>query len=278
MPYYEPWLTTLEHVKQHRDLSAAETDDDAFIQTLIEEASAEFVQALDRLPVPYVGTHLFDVCMSDVLDVKDLLAITTLTNGNGAAIAGSAYVLESAGYDPKWRVRLKQGSGVRFTYSDSPEQAIAIDGVFGYVPHYLQNAFTSTGIDLHTDGISSSDITHTLDTNEGDRFEVGQYIRLEAEICLVVAHTSSQLTLERAQWGTVATAHDAGTIIETFNFLRDMRGAVREIVAYRFKKRNEIGSRVSVFQGGTVVVEELDPSVQKSIDRHRYGKFRIGVA
>ena len=45
-----------------------------------------------------------------------------------------------------------------------------------------------------------------------------------------------------------------------------------------FKKRNEIGSRVSVFQGGTVVVEELDPSVQKSIDRHRYGKFRIGVA
>ena len=112
----------------------------------------------------------------------------------------------------------------------------------------------------------------------GDRFEVGQYIRLEAEICLVVAHTSSQLTLERAQWGTVATAHDAGTIIETFNFLRDMRGAVREIVAYRFKKRNEIGSRVSVFQGGTVVVEELDPSVQKSIDRHRYGKFRIGVA
>lgn len=284
MPYFEAWLTTLEHVKQHRVLTSSQTTDDAFLKTLIAEASSDFVQALGRLPFPYTATLLFDALGPDVdlftLKVPDLLAVTTLTNGDGTVITSGQYVLESANDYPKWRVKLRASAGLVWAFDDDPEQAISIAGAWGYVPHYAYNAFTDSGVD----GTLAAPTTTTMNIGQNAAlFETGQYVRIGSELLQITAITDNTtptedvLTMTRAEWGTTAAVH-TGADIETYQPLKDIRGAVRELVVYRYKKRNEIGSRVSVFQGGTVVVEDLDPSVQKCLDRHRKDRFRIGVA
>lgn len=62
----------------------------------------------------------------------DLYSVTTLTNGGGVAVSASDYVLLPANYKPAYAIALKWSASVVWTYSDTPENAIAITGKWAY--------------------------------------------------------------------------------------------------------------------------------------------------
>ena len=272
---YQPWLTTLNHVRQHRRLAATETGDNLLLQSFIRGISQDFVTALQRTPMPYVMTRLFDYggehmkSARKLLVDEDLLAVTTLTNGDDSVVSSDDYVLIGVNRYPKFGIRLKVNSGVTWLYDDDPEECISVAGIWGYVPHYVTGAWKDSGVDVPAGDMTASATSVALGGNEGASFETGQYIRIESETIQVTDIDSDTLTLSRGELGTTAAEHAEGEDIEIFHQLEDIKNAVRELVAYRYKTKDQIGGRVQVFQGGVLQVQDVDPMVQETINRHR---------
>lgn len=69
-----------------------------------------------------------------ILD-SDLAEITQVVNGDGSVLAASAYIglgRTGANTTPYWGIQLKSTSAVYWTYSNSPENAIAVTGYWAY--------------------------------------------------------------------------------------------------------------------------------------------------
>ena len=265
---YTPDLVTLAYVRQHRRLQTTETTDDALLQTLISEASAEFQRQIDRVCMPYVATNVFDYQAPYTLTFRgyDLLAVTTLTNGDGDTISGSEYVLRSANQYPKWRIELKANGTSTFTWDDTWHEAISVAGTWGYVPNYAA-FWTDTGYDIPVGNITSSSKSFTLAVTSA--LEAGMYIKVDSEVMQITELTPTVVTDTRAELGTTAAAHTAGAAINRANVLADIMFAVRELVVYQYLAKDRAGGRVTVYDGGTVAVEDIDPRVQKAVADHR---------
>jgi hypothetical protein len=269
MPLYNPWLITLNYLRQHRSLTTAETGDDTLLGGFIQEASNEVCEAMKRVPHPYVQTRTFDYGGGFMPNVRtlnldeDLLALTTLTNAS-EVIDGSGYVMLPNNAYPKWRVQLKAVSTNTFTYNTSPEQSVSVAGIWGYVPHYPACWKTLT---TAAEPIDTSETA--IDLTSGTLIEVGHYLLIDSEQIVVTAISSNTATVERGVNGTTAATHLTSAPVAAFQQAPDIAGAVRSIAAYYYLTKNQIGARVTVFDGGAVQVQELDPRIQKTIDRHK---------
>lgn len=73
-----------------------------------------------------------DVDDDDLIVDTDLYSVTSVTNGDGTAVAASEYVLEPANHRPAYAICLKENSSVVWTWSDSPENAISVTGRWAY--------------------------------------------------------------------------------------------------------------------------------------------------
>lgn len=62
----------------------------------------------------------------------DLCAITSVVNGDGTTVASSQYVTEPRHETPYQGLRLKRNATASWTYTDAPENAIAITGKWTY--------------------------------------------------------------------------------------------------------------------------------------------------
>lgn len=274
-PPYHPWLCTLDYVRQHRRLTANATSDDELLMSFIEDTSAEFIETLERVPMPYLATKSFGrghIENGYDLDLRDdLLAATLVVNGDLATIS-TTYSLRPDNVYPKRVLELAIAGGVywSFLYRDS---RAAITGWWGYVPHYDTTAWQDSGVDVPSGNLAANATSLVLATNQGALFETGQYLRITtsavAEILQVTAISADTLTLARGVNGTTPAAHNVGDPIYQFHPLPDIKAAVREAVAYKYLHKDRIGSRVSVFDGGVVQVDDLSPQVQKTLDRHK---------
>lgn len=271
MPLYQPMLCTVNYLRQHRGLTTVETSDDALLMSFIQEASNEVIESMKRVPHPYVQTRSYDYgggFMPDIYTLnfdEDLLELATLTNGDSNTISSTNYVLRSANTYPKWRIQLKSGGATAFTYpATGVQDAISIAGIWGYVPHYpaAWKALTTLNGGL-------TDTATSVVLASGTLVEVGHYLKVDSEQMLVTAISTNTATVERGQNGTTAAAHLTGATVSAFQQAQDIKGAVREIAAYYYKAKDRTGGRVTVFDGGSVTVEDLDPRVQKTIDRHK---------
>lgn len=264
---YTPDLVTLDYVRQHRRLQTTETEDNALLQSLISEASAEFQRQIDRVCMPYTATHTFDYQAPYKLDLRgyDLCAVTTLTNGDGAAVSSGNYALRSPNVYPKWRVEITANASVTFTWDDTPQEAISVAGIWGYVPNY-PSFWQASGSVVPAGNLTDSATTATLASVSG--ISVGMYARIDSEIVQVTAVAGFVVTFTRAQLGTTAAAHTSGAIIYRANVQADIAFAVREMVVYQYLSKDKTGGRVTVYDGGTTVVEDLDPRVQRAINDH----------
>ena len=265
---YTPWLTTLDDVRAHRRLGASETSDDELLKRLIGAASAEFARQIGRVPMPYRATRRYDADGANVepytLDLDaDLLELTALTNGDGSAIGLEQVALRPTNDYPKWRIALKQGAGVTFTYGGDPQEAIAVEGWWGYVPHY-ESAWRVCDT-IGGDGLAADGGTLVA---SAVGFEIGHYLRLDDEIVQVIDRNEATLEVTRGELGTTRADHAAGTAIYVFEPLPDIRAAVREMVAYSYKAIDRIGGRVQVYDGGRMTVDDLDPLVRGIVHDH----------
>lgn len=264
---YTPDLVTLDYVRQHRRLQTDEVADNALLQSLISEASAEFQRQIDRVCMPYTATHTFDYQAPYKLDLRgyDLCAVTTLTNGDGAAVSSGNYALRSPNVYPKWRVEITANASVTFTWDDTPQEAISIAGVWGYVPNY-PSFWQASGSVVPAGNLTDSATTATLASVSG--ISVGMYARIDSEIVQVTAVAGFVVTFTRAQLGTTAAAHTSGAIIYRANVVADIQKAVREVVVYNYLSKDKNGGRVTVYEGGLATVEDLDPTVKNAIADH----------
>lgn len=268
-----PILTTLERVRAHRRLAADETSDDALLLTLIAAASAEFTREIGRVCVPFYATYHFDAPTLNpfALDLNaDLLEVVALTNGDGTLIPPEHVSLRPINAYPKWRIALKPGAGITYTFNGDPYEAISVAGWWGYVPHY-DTAWRATGSTVPVGGMTAGALMLTLGTTGA--FEIGHYLRVDDEIMRVTARDSTTITLARGEQGTTAASHSAGVPISVFDVLPDVQNAVTEMVAYAYKALDRVGApsggRVTVYDGSTVTVDDLDPLVRRAIADHR---------
>lgn len=63
---------------------------------------------------------------------RDLCQITSIVNGNGATITSGQYTTQPATDKPFYAIRLKPSSGINWTYTNDPVQAIAITGRWAF--------------------------------------------------------------------------------------------------------------------------------------------------
>lgn len=184
--------TTVEQVRrrlQSGGVPLPATDDD-LLDELITEAQS-IIDALTGYTFEAVTeTRRFDA-LADLVDLdrpgrKPYAAVerslwlgdnvlaeapTSITNGDGTTIASSEYVLEPRnGPAPYHAITLKSGSTVAWTYDDSPENAIAVAGKYGYsveAPAAIQRAASRLVVWMYRQRESSSDSDRPIVTGDG---------------------------------------------------------------------------------------------------------------
>lgn len=111
--------------------------DDALLATLIAAAQAYIDAKLGFSFEASADTeHTFDA----VADVDGYALtfdawccdIASVTNGDGTTVTSSQYVTEPRNSTPFYAIRLKSSASVSWTYSTDPEDAITVDGKWGW--------------------------------------------------------------------------------------------------------------------------------------------------
>lgn len=110
------------------------TDDDLIIEKIIESASRYIDREAQRVFYVTSETRKFDVPKGRRLMLdKDLLSLTSLTNGDGSTIPSTDYVFIPANDKPYYAIDLLGSSSVywRVSAAGNAQQAISLAGSWG---------------------------------------------------------------------------------------------------------------------------------------------------
>lgn len=128
--------TDLATFKEYRRVESTDTDDDTLIEDLVTEVSRAIDTFTGRTFYARTETRTFTTPSSaELVFDDDLLTVTTLTNGNGEAIAASSYILLPNNVSPKYALVLIGTDGVAWelsTTTNSSLQAISLAGTWGW--------------------------------------------------------------------------------------------------------------------------------------------------
>ena len=143
--------TTLSDVKTYLGIASANTDDDALLTDLLGtaqamvdahcgrtfEASSETTRYLDACYPTVIGRLLY-------LD-RDLCAVSSVANGDGSIIASTDYRMRPAA-PPYQTIQLTIASGLTWTFTGDPWQAIEITGKWAYSASAPDAVVTATKV------------------------------------------------------------------------------------------------------------------------------------
>jgi len=99
-----------------------------------------------------------------------LIAITSVTNGDGVVVAPTAYVTEPRNMTPWYGLTLKSNSGISWTYGGALENAIAIVGKWAYsltADANIQQAATRLAAYFYRQRDNGLDLDRIIQTNSG---------------------------------------------------------------------------------------------------------------
>jgi hypothetical protein len=130
------YITLADFKKYHSQLTggvpaAYTADDDAVLQMFIDQAQAEIESVTGRKFEGATATKYYtaaDIDSGLLWLSDDLISITTLTNGDGAAIASDAYSLLPYNHTPRYAVMLKSTTAWTFPV----DGRVSILGSWGY--------------------------------------------------------------------------------------------------------------------------------------------------
>jgi len=130
------YCTLAEAKSQINTRNPSGTISDDFLSAIITDCSREIDEHCDRHFYADYATRTFDALEDvygyDLMLDEDLIGVTTITNGDSTTVSSSDYVLRPANENPKYKIRLKRGSSVSWTYQNDPEDAISVEGTWGY--------------------------------------------------------------------------------------------------------------------------------------------------
>jgi hypothetical protein len=251
--------TTLYAVRDLFIGSTSEKSDDVLAQ-IITRTSRQIDGICQRVFAPRIATHLYDVPRGDAITLDDdLLEVLALTNGDGTAIAASAYKLYPLNFSAKHKLALVGSSGSIFLADSNgdAEGAISISAIWGYHDRY-SDAWVGVGASLAS-GIDAS--TVTIAGVQTQTIRAGSLIKIDSEYLYVrdVAINSTSgdtLTVARGANGSTAASHgsSASLLVWTNPVIEDL--ATTAVVAYARLRDNPAGESKNV--GGNVFVTPRD--------------------
>ena len=239
--------TTLTDIHTTRGTTA--TGQDALFTDLIKSTSRDMEVACGgRWFYPRIETRYYDTPGGRALDVEeDLLAITTLTNGDATAIASSDYILMPYFGPPYHQIRLKQSSSVVWTLDSSgnDERAITLLGIWGKVHDYAS-------VWLDTLAILAAAITTTTATTftcTTGIVKAGWLIRIDLEylyVDSVSTGASDTVTVRRGVNGSTAATHVISSLIYRWYFPTVEMICRTAVQAYERLKDNPLGETIRI--------------------------------
>jgi hypothetical protein len=127
---------TLAEAKAWGRITTTDSTDDGVIEQLVESASRYIDTEAQRVFYATTETRLFDMPNNPagvIMFDKDLLTVTTLTNGDGSTVASTAYVLLPANYSPKFALQLIPSTSTiwKSAANGNTLQCISIAGSWG---------------------------------------------------------------------------------------------------------------------------------------------------
>lgn len=126
--------TTAAQVRQYQGIG--KDDDDSLINALILRAQKAIENRTSRVFEGSAADRTFDA----IRDVdgrmlwfdEDLASIVSVTNGDSTSVSASDYVTEPRNHAPYYALKLKDNATVEWTYTDTPEGAITVNGVWAF--------------------------------------------------------------------------------------------------------------------------------------------------
>jgi len=165
--------TDLETLKTYHGIESE--SDDVILQSLINAASAWIDATCHRVFAASANTTRYFDAEKDVegqtlhLDY-DLCAINSVTNGDGTTVSASEYVTEPRNYAPYYALTLKASSTVAWTYSTTPENAIAISGKWAWsveAPDQIKHACNRLAAWMYRQRDNPADMSNTVRSESG---------------------------------------------------------------------------------------------------------------
>lgn len=227
----------------------------ARIDALIEKTSRFVDKYCDRFFYPKLEERFFDYQDNKELLLDcDLLSVTTLYHDRKNSTIDSGDIILYPLDGPPYHKVFVDPTADFLTYTDFPERALAIDGVFGYCEDKEDTGVVlSAGIDandtemLIDDGslievgwtlliddeqifVKDDDVIDStaktaeavdtyekgIDANDGTLLKKGEIIRIDSEDMLIESIATDTLTVARAYNGTTAAEHITGADIYVF--------------------------------------------------------------
>jgi hypothetical protein len=271
MPYY-PSLPQLK-----LELGTVKATDDALLKSKILAAirDLEGPKGLGRWIEPRMATRYYqdDAIMGDGrLSVgEDLLAVTTLTNGDAVAIAAASYWLEPRNVTPHWWIHLKSS----YAWNWITDGEITLAGVWGWHKRYA-DAWTNSGDEVEDAlGITASATTITI--GDDTRFEAMQLIKVDSELMRVTAVNAAipdTLTVERGVNGSTAATHAKDTDIFIWTPTDDTTENILRMAAYLYRlKDSQVYDTTATPELGIITIPKGIPADVKLwiASNRRYG-------
>jgi len=276
-------LVTLDAMRRVLSNGQVSGDDDLF-RRYIRDAAAFVEQYTGRAFVPEWRTRHFDAAGEHIaartLDVRDLLAVTELLNGDGTVIPPSQYALRPADTYPKRRIQLRSAAPA-FCYDGDPLDAIQVTGIWGFHAAY-DRAWIDTLDAVQDDPLAAGATTITvgdadgLDERGDPRFPLLGWFKIEDEVVQVTAvdTEANTLTVRRAQLGTAAAEHVQGTQITRYAPMADVENACLALAVWMYRSKDSLGEKIQFLDGTQVITHEAPPQIRQVLQHYR--KLHVG--
>lgn len=127
---------TLEQIKPY--LSIESDEDDQLLNDIIERATRIIEVGTGRIffcdtpTTEYYDYEHYRNHRGEIYLDKDLAEIVSITNGDSTIVGTDKYVTNPNNFSPIESIKLKRNSSIYWTYTDTPENAIAINGYWAY--------------------------------------------------------------------------------------------------------------------------------------------------
>jgi hypothetical protein len=239
--------------------ASTSTTDDTVMEQMLEASSRYIDDKTGRTFYPRIETRYFSPSDDAVLEFDDdLLALTTLTNGDTTVISSTYYDLVPKNYYPKYGVRLKDSSSYVWEGESDGDNygAISVLGYWGCHDQYSQRGW-ATGSTLAED----IDLTETaMDMTSGSLFSDGQIIKIDSELMNVSAVATNTVTvLSRGDNGSTAATHASGATVYIWRPMKMIQEACIEIAVQMYHRRyGQNTSGAALVTGAGVVVTPRD--------------------
>jgi len=239
---------------------------DSRIDWLIDGASKFIEGETGRIFIPLTATKKFDYQDIRYLFLEDdLLAVTTLTNGDDTTIDSDDYFLYPTGGPPYTWIECDISSGDFFLYQTTKQQAIEIEGRWGYCEDYVD-----VGALVVDDPLSSSATTLEVTASKGQEFGTGNAILVESEQCFVEEAKGDKLEIKRAMNGTTAASHVKDKPIYIYQPPPDIVECCAILVARADKRTDSSWSDlVGTPASGFIFRKAMPPEVYRVLQRYK---------